>query len=66
LGYYFRGKVERKIIRNAQIIPDILSLILTVPLLLFIGIYGLILAEFLRHFLRLIVYAIYRKKIEFE
>ncbi len=64
-GYYFRGKVERKIIRNAQTIPDILSLILLIPLLLLIGIYGLILVEFLRHFLRLIIYTIYRKKIEF-
>ena len=64
-GYYFRGKVEIKIIRNAQIIPDILSLILLIPLLLLFGIYGLILGEFLRYFLRLIIYFIYRKKIEF-
>ena len=66
LGYYFRGKTDIKVIRNAQVIPDILSLILIIPLLLLFGIYGLILDEFLRFFFRIIIYVLYRKKIDFS
>jgi len=66
LGYYFRGKAQIKIIRNSQIIPDVLTLFLIFPLLMFFGIYGLILNVFLRFLIRLIIYTIYWKKIEFS
>ncbi len=66
IGYYFRGKIIKRVIRNAFIIPDILNLLFFIPLLLFFGIYGLILSEILSHFFRFIIYLVNKSKIEFK
>ena len=65
-GFYFRGKIRKKVIRNALIIPDILNLIFIVPLLLVLGVFGLILTEILVHLFRLIIYLLNKSKIEFR
>ncbi len=64
-GYYFRGKIKKKIIRNTMVIPDMLGLVILIPLLIIFGIFGLIIVEILRHFGRIIIYLINIKKIDF-
>lgn len=65
-GYYFRGKVEKRVIRNVLLIPNIIHLILLIPLMLLFGVYGLILAEFLKYFIMLIVNLLNIDKINFN
>ena len=65
-GYYFRGKVKKKIIRNAMFIPDMLGLIILIPIMILFEIYGLILVEILRHLGRFIIYLLNIKKFEFR
>lgn len=64
-GYYFRGQIEKKVIRNSQIISDIIHLVMLMPFLYLFGIYGIIFLEIVRILLRLIIYIIYLKKITF-
>lgn len=66
LGFYFRGKIMKKVIRNAFIIPDILNLITIIPFLLLFGIYGLIFGEIIKHLFRLIIYIANKSKIDFK
>ena len=66
LGSYFRGKTEKKVIKYGSLIPDVCYLILLYPLLLIFGIYGFIVADFLKSFIRLIIYLLNFKSIEFN
>lgn len=63
--YYFRGKVDKRVISLVNFLPSITFLILLYPLLLLFGIYGLILAEIMRQCLKLLIYFINMKKIDF-
>ncbi|MBY9006437.1 MAG: oligosaccharide flippase family protein, partial [Candidatus Lokiarchaeota archaeon] len=65
-GYYFRGKVEQRIIKIVSIIPNVIGLALVIPFLMVFGIYGLILNEFLKNIIILLIYLKNIKKIEFS
>ena len=65
-GFYFRGKVEERIIKMVSIIPNIIGLALIIPLLMFFGIYGLILNEILKNVITLLIYLKNIKKVQFS
>ncbi|MFW9827691.1 MAG: oligosaccharide flippase family protein [Candidatus Thorarchaeota archaeon] len=65
-GYYFRGKAERRIIKIVSIIPNLIGLGLLIPLLMILGIYGLILNEILKNVIILLIYLKNIRKVEFS
>jgi O-antigen/teichoic acid export membrane protein len=65
LSYYFRGKVEEKIIKLSISIPNISAIALIFPMLYLFDIYGLILIEIIKYIITLLIFIIYSKKIEF-
>lgn len=66
LGSYFRGKTEKKVIKYSSLIPDVFYLISLYPLILIFEIYGFIIAEFLKAFIRLIIYLSNFKIVDFN
>ena len=56
LHFYFRGKIDKKMIRYSQIYPQIINLISIYPLFLLFGIYGLIISVFLSYISESIIY----------
>jgi len=66
LNYYFRGKIDKKIIRYSKLYPEIINLISIYPLFLLFGLYGLIISEFFRYISESIIYFRNYRNIYFD
>jgi len=56
LNYYFRGKVAKKVVRYSRVIPELISLILIIPFIIFLGIIGIVFAELIKTILKFIIF----------
>lgn len=66
-GYYYRGKADKKVLRNIILITNLGKLVSLIPLILIFSIYGIIFAEILKWLLAIFFYLLYfRKTISLE